>query len=145
MLCPKCAKETGLGSNLDKCPHCGAQITMSMPASAATPTGPTNKIITWDDQGPVFTRLWNTMKETMFHPTRFFSQTPTNAGIGNPLVYFLIMGFIGVIFAAGWQILYNALHIPVLAMQTEQIPFLQNFPLYLLLVAWIIVSPLFIV
>jgi len=64
-----------------------------------------------------------------------------NTDIGDGFIRVLI----GVIFAAGWQILYNALHIPVLAMQTEQIPFLQNFPLYLLLVAWIIVSPLFIV
>jgi hypothetical protein len=144
MLCPKCAKETGLGSNTDKCPHCGAQMTMAMPVSTATPET-TDKIITWDDQGPGFTRLWNTWKESMFHPTSFFSRMPTNAGIGRPLLYFIILGFIGVVFAAGWQALYNALHIPFLSTEIDQIPFLRNFPAYLLLAAWIIVSPLFMI
>jgi hypothetical protein len=143
MLCPKCARETGLGSNTDKCPHCGAQMTMAMPTSTTPET--TDKIITWDDQGPIFTRLWNTWKEIMFHPTRFFSQMPTNAGIGRPLVYYLMLEFIGVVFAAGWQILYNTLHIPFLSMKIEKIPFLQDFPIYLLLSAWVIVSPLILV
>ncbi|MBI5779326.1 MAG: YIP1 family protein [Planctomycetes bacterium] len=143
MLCPKCARETGLVSNADKCPHCGAQMTMAMPNTPSPET--TDKIITWDDQGSILTRLFNTWRESMFHPTRFFNQMPTKAGIGKPLIYILILGFIGIVFGASWQLLYNALHIPFLSMEIEKIPFLRNFPLHLLLGAWVIVSPLFIV
>lgn len=143
MLCPKCARETGLNSNADKCPHCGAQMTMAMPTSATPETA--NKIITWDDQGPGFIRLWNTWKESMSHPTRFFNQMPTNAGIGKPLVYYLILEFIGVVFGAIWLSMYTALHIPFFEFRTEQIPFLRDIPLYQILGAWVIISPLFII
>ena len=144
MLCPKCARETGLGSNSDKCPHCGAQMTMAMP-NATTATETANKIITWDDQGPGFTRLWNTWKESMFHPTRFFSQMPTNAGLGKPLLYFLILGFISVIFGAVWLSMYTALHIPFFEFRTELIPVLRDIPLYQILGVWVIISPLFMI
>jgi hypothetical protein len=114
MLCPKCSQAISLGDNETRCPHCGSQIEQQTEGlrppdiNQGTSQVP---LLTFDTNGPFFTRLFNTWKETMFYPGRFFSQTPKDAGLGNPLLYAIIIGSISIIIDVLWQILFIALKI----------------------------------
>lgn len=118
MLCPKCARAISLDYGNDKCPHCGESVgnapaikktpeglhppASSQTSTPATPDEYADNQPTWDDDGPIFIRFWNTLKNSMLHPMNFFSRIPVNAGLGRPLLYTLIAGFIGVAGAVFW-------------------------------------------
>lgn len=77
----------------------------------------------WEDQGPFFRRLYNTWKESIFHPIRFFQNMPTDAGIGKPYLYFLITGFIGALANAIWMApLYLIMFIPMTFTEAGWLP-----------------------
>lgn len=121
MLCPKCDRAISLDYGQDKCPHCnelvgtdtvikkaheGLQPPSSEPANPmVTITEDPDRPPTWDDEGPFFSRLWNTFVSSVFHPSTFFNQTPTDAGIGKPLLYAIIVGSIGTIAVNFWLIM----------------------------------------
>lgn len=63
----------------------------------------------WEDKGPFFPRIIRTWTRVMFHPTSFFKSVPTSSEIAKPLLYALIVGSIGMVFAIIWQFLWNML------------------------------------
>ncbi|MEW6026773.1 MAG: YIP1 family protein [Planctomycetota bacterium] len=132
MLCPKCNRAISLDYGQDKCPRCGETIGMADSTIKKPPEGlqpppqqppqPPNPQVTineyddmpptWDDEGPFFSRLWNTFVSVMFHPKTFFSQTPTEDGIGKPLLYAIIVGSIGTIAVNFWMLMLISMYMP---------------------------------
>lgn len=162
MLCPKCNRAISLDYGQDKCPHCnehvgtdtvikkvpeGLQPPSSEPSSpSATITEDPDRPPTWDDDGPFFSRLWNTFVATMFHPGTFFSETPTDAGIGKPLLYSLIVGSIGMVSAFIWQLAFLALEVPFFSPpQNEMSPMMPALFTPLILAVWAVLSPILII
>lgn len=162
MLCPKCNRAISLDYGQDKCPHCNElvgtdTVIKKAPEGLHPPSSePSNPLVTitedpdrpptWDDEGPFFTRLWNTFVATMFHPSTFFSQTPTDAGIGKPLLYALIVGSFGMIFAVIWQFIFLALEVPFFSpKQSEMSPMMPALFTPIILVVWAVLSPIFII
>jgi len=161
MLCPKCNRAISLDYGQNKCPHCGELVgtdtTIKKPGEGLRPpssesanplvtiTEDPDRPPTWDDEGPFFVRLWNTLVATMFHPLTFFSRTPTDAGIGKPLLYAILVGFIGTVGVALWQIVFTALQIPFFGIpqgKTDMV--LPFFFTPLILVGYVVISPLLI-
>ncbi|MBI5778062.1 MAG: YIP1 family protein [Planctomycetes bacterium] len=132
MLCPKCSRAISLDYGQDKCPHCGEMVgtdtvIKKVPEGLQPPSsGPSSPSVTitedpegpptWDDEGPFFSRIWNTFVASMFHPGKFFSSTPTDAGIGKPLLYAIIVGSVGLIVSNLWIMML----IPMLPQPPEQ-------------------------
>jgi hypothetical protein len=160
MLCPKCSKGISLEYNQTKCPHCGAEIVSgvtgptgeSIPVSAGLnapetcPCSSSSQEPLWDNEGPFFTRLFNTWKKATFHPATFFKAIPTDAGLVKPLFYAIIIGFVASAIGVSWSLLFTALHVPILGMDAktlEAIPFLNTFWKYILLGS-VILSPLLV-
>ncbi|MFH1230654.1 MAG: hypothetical protein V1709_04070, partial [Planctomycetota bacterium] len=113
------------------------------------PLSPSDKPSTplWDNEGPFFTRLFNTWKEAMFHPGRFFKYIPTDDGLGKPLIYAIIIGFIGMAGGIFWNLVFTALEIPFFGIDKkslEAIPFLHEYIIYIM-IGYVIFSPIFTV
>jgi len=158
MLCPKCNRAISLDYGQDKCPHCGETVGtdtvikkapegLQPPFSASanplvTITEDPDRPPTWDDEGPFFSRLWNTFVATMFHPNTFFNQTPTDEGIGKPLLYAIIVGSIGMIAIVAWEtILIATSMLPTLS-QTPENAFMVPY-LSISLIFWVVAAPIF--
>jgi len=90
------------------CPNCGA-------AAAAEPSPP--PAVPWDDRGRIglVAALAETTREVLVTPTRFFRAMPTSGGIGSPLLYGLLVGWLGVLVAAFYQALYETIAGPDLS------------------------------
>jgi hypothetical protein len=85
------------------CPNCGA-------ASSPQPSPATARAaIPWDERTRIgfVAALAETTREVLFSPTRFFKAMPTSGGIGEPLLYGLLLGWLGVLVAAFYQALYE--------------------------------------
>ena len=158
MLCPKCNRAISLDYGQDKCPHCnelvGTDTTIKKPGEGLRPPSsePANPLVTvtedpdrpptWDDEGPFFSRLWNTFVGTMFHPSTFFSQTPTDAGIGKPLLYAIIVGTIGMIAIIVWEVIFIATSMLPTFPQTPENAFMIPY-LSISLIFWLVAAPIF--
>jgi hypothetical protein len=158
MICPKCARAVHLEYDQNKCPHCGAEISSDMAIKIEEGLRPPSLDLNvnnnipkdspvlplWDNNGPFFIRLFNTWKESMFHPGRFFKNIPTNNGLVSPLMYAIIIGFISTAGAMFWQILFMSLQIPFMAMSKEfqtMLPF-ETALMPIILCVFVILSPL---
>ncbi|MDI6733642.1 MAG: hypothetical protein QME16_06975, partial [Planctomycetota bacterium] len=102
MLCPKCNKAISPEYGQNKCPYCGEPLSVEeglKPPSSESyqppPTPSSSNQPLWDNEGLFFTRLFNTWKQSTFYPGTFFRAIPTSTGIGRPLLYAIIIGFIG--------------------------------------------------
>jgi hypothetical protein len=62
------------------------------------PSDDERKYVAWEDKENrgFFEALWETWKESVFYPERFFSRLPYRGGLGNPLLYAIIVGWIGI-------------------------------------------------
>lgn len=166
MLCPKCANEISLGYNQTKCPHCGAEIgsdvigktagepvplSAGLRPSETTQSSSFSQVPLWDNEGPFFTRLFNTWKKATFYPSTFFKTIPTNTGLGRPLFYAIILGLVSLAGYVFWSLVPTILQIPILGMDKETLealnaipflmPFLQKFIPYII-IGLVILSPI---
>jgi len=163
MLCPKCDRAISLDYGQDKCPHCnelvGTDTVIKKPGEGLRPPSsePANPLVTitedpdrpptWDDEGPFFSRLWNTWKKSTFYPATFFKTTPTNSGLGRPLFYAIIIVFISTAAGVLWNLIFTALQIPFFGMDKkslESIPGLYEVMPYIMM-GFVILSPIFTV
>lgn len=118
--CKNCGQISQSDTDLTNCPHCGAEFEpVGIPreqqpqGSGLPPAQPMAqkkaegeaKYCPWEDKARLgfVGALYETWKESLFNPTNFFRKLPVTGGIGNPLLYGLILGMIGVIFS----IMYN--------------------------------------
>ncbi|UCE68068.1 MAG: YIP1 family protein [Candidatus Zixiibacteriota bacterium] len=62
------------------------------------PSDDERKYVAWEDRENrgFFEALWETWKESVFYPEKFFAKLPFRGGIGNPLLYAVIVGWIGI-------------------------------------------------
>lgn len=73
------------------------------PIKPAFPTEPPpsdeeKKYVAWEDRENrgFFGALWETWKESVFYPEKFYARLPYRGGLGNPLLYAIIVGWIGI-------------------------------------------------
>jgi hypothetical protein len=122
--CQRCGQISESASPMKFCPHCGAPFDqpaeinqpITSPDSGAQSNNiapiiqPVPSYIPWEDKANLgfFGALFETWKQSCFEPGKFFEKMPPKGGIGNPLIYGLIMGFIGFVFQMTYsQIFYN--------------------------------------
>ncbi len=80
------------------------------PAVPALPTQP----IAWEDpsRGSWFERFFETVKSLATAPGDAFRSMPTEGGIGKPLVYTIMVGWIGFAIAIIWNVMFQSMWIP---------------------------------
>jgi hypothetical protein len=111
--CPHCQNAlpddaTGL------CPNCGGDVAQppppSVPSRSDAPPPLPSHGIPWDDRDRLglASALIETTKLLLTQPVAFFQAMPTSGGIGSPLLYAVIIGWIGFAVAAFYQALLNS-------------------------------------
>ena len=105
VYCGNCGKpfedkkpEPESGSQDDKPERPGEPIKPVFPAEPP-PTDDERKYVAGEDRENrgFFEALWETWKESVFYPEKFFAKLPFRGGIGNPLLYGVIAGCFGFI------------------------------------------------
>ncbi|OQX91761.1 MAG: hypothetical protein B6D58_06425 [candidate division Zixibacteria bacterium 4484_95] len=126
--CRRCGKTTEIEAGMKFCPNCGApyEDTQShpddkgeTPGMAGLPQGKTaeseqQRYTPWEDKGKLgfLGSLFETWKKSVFEPTDFYRKMPVKGGIGNPLLYGLILAFIGFVFQMVYRQLFTQLFDP---------------------------------
>ena len=122
--CQQCGQTSESASGIKYCPYCGApfdeasEMTQIMPAREPDDSGqsqpppseqPPLYYVPWEDKKTLgfLGALFETWKESCFNPGKFFEKMPVKGGIGNPLIYALIMGFIGMIFQVTYSQMFS--------------------------------------
>jgi len=82
----------------------------SPPPAALTPAAP----IPWEDPArtSAFERFVETVKLLATRPGEAFAGMPTTGGIGSPLLYAIVVGWIGIAVAVAWNTLFQGMWIP---------------------------------
>jgi hypothetical protein len=136
------------------CPNCGGDLQAApppvppLPAAGAVPPGgePPRSGTPWDRRGEIgfFPALVQTTQQVLLEPTRFFQTMPVTGGIGSPLLYGLILGTIGVVLQAVYNMLVQGMFGPMFAGGDleRMMPFLAGGAG---LVVNIVVAPLFVI
>ena len=128
--CKNCGKVSESETEIKFCVHCGAEFapvgeyspesTGSELPPAASPAQQTGagseekKYCAWEDKASLgfFGALFENWKESLFNPANFFRRMPVTGGFGNPLIYGIIMGMIGVIFSMMYQQFWGTMFDP---------------------------------
>ena len=89
------------------------QATSSPPP--ATPAAPP-RTIPWEDTGAAgaFTRFIETVKLLATAPGEAFERMPTVGGVGQPLVFAIVVGWIGIAAYVVWWLVFGGLSLPFL-------------------------------
>ncbi|MCP4580895.1 MAG: hypothetical protein GY839_04710 [candidate division Zixibacteria bacterium] len=132
--CKNCHRITESITELNSCPQCGAsfepigepekQTAEPSPPPPPPPVQPQpqaqqsdgaeEKYTPWEDRDKLgfVGSLFETWKESLFNPTKFFRRLPVKGGLGNPILYGLILGFIGIVFHSMWEQFFGQLFDP---------------------------------
>ena len=86
------------------------EATSSPPPVAPTAAAP----IPWEDpaRSGTFDRFVETVKLLATRPSEAFAGMPTTGGIGSPLLYAIVVGWIGIAVAVTWNTLFQGMWIP---------------------------------
>jgi hypothetical protein len=113
-LCPICEHPLPERS-VGRCPNCGAEVVeVGAPESSPgpTPESSANGAGTpWDERGRIglLAALIDTTRQVLTGPTAFFRAMPVASGIGSPLLYGVILGWLGAVAAGFYQALFHSL------------------------------------
>ncbi len=129
--CKNCKKISEADQELYYCSHCGApfepvgESSQQKPEGELPPVTPMahaqaqaggehpreEKYCAWEDKARLgfFGALYETWKESLFNPSRFFRRMPVTGGVGNPLLYGIILGMVGVIFSLMYEQFWGSL------------------------------------
>jgi hypothetical protein len=93
------------------------EATSTPPPPPATPVAAT-PIIPWEDpaRAGLFDRFVETVKLLVMNPREAFAGMPTSGGIGQPLFYAVIVGWIGAAVALVWNVLFQSAWLPFMDM-----------------------------
>ena len=97
-LCPRCQQP--LPDPPERfCPHCGAEL--SSPVVRSTP---------WEqrDRIGLVSALVETTQQVFTRPTEFFRAMPVTGGLGGPLLYGVIVGYVGLVAGAIYGAIFQA-------------------------------------
>jgi hypothetical protein len=115
--CPNCGHPRQEGASF--CGNCGKPFEepkRETPAPETPPEGtsaqspaPEARYAAWEDRDNkgFFGGLWETWKESVFYPNRFFSRAPFSGGIGSPLLYAVIIVWLGIAVEQVWGLLFT--------------------------------------
>ena len=94
-----------------------ASSTPPPPPAAPVPPAP----IPWEDPARAsgFERFVETVKLLATRPSDAFAGMPTTGGIGSPLLYAIIVGWIGIAIAVIWNMLFQGMWIPFMDLGDE--------------------------
>jgi hypothetical protein len=69
---------------------------------------PEEKYVPWEDRQRLgfFAALWKTWAESVFNPERFYSKLPFKGGLGSPILYALIITWLGAIVNTFYQVIF---------------------------------------
>ena len=75
------------------------------------------KYVAWEDKENIgfFQGIWTTWKESVFSPDTFYARLPFKGGIGSPLLYALIVAWIGIAIEQVWGVLFSGMMYDVLS------------------------------
>ena len=111
--CPNCGQPRQEGTSF--CSNCGkpfeipkSESPQPEQPSMPLPPSPEREYVAWEDRENTgfFGGLWQTWKESVFYPNRFFSALPLKGGIGSPLLYALIVVWLGLAVEQLWGLLF---------------------------------------
>ena len=117
------------------------EATSSPPPAAPTVAAP----IPWEDpaRSGAFDRFVETVKLLATRPGEAFAGMPTTGGIGSPLLYAIVVGWIGIAVAVAWNSLFQGMWIPFIG-GGEEAAIMAGFT-----AAWaigaIILAPVFVI
>jgi hypothetical protein len=123
--CPNCGQPRPEGASF--CGNCGKPFEEPKSETPAPETPPEEtsapppaaeaRYAAWEDRENkgFFGGLWETWKESVFYPNRFFSKLPFSGGIGSPLLYALIVVWIGVAVDTIWNVLFTGIWMDMFA------------------------------
>ncbi len=121
--CPTCGTHQVHSGALSSCESCGALLTDTVTVTAS----PTPAVgIPWEntERENIFKALFNTIWESMMHPSRFFSHITKTSSLFHALLFGLTAGSIGVLFDLSWQNSFTDFW-EILALQGIDIDFSQ--------------------
>jgi len=122
-LCPHC-RHAVPDPPAGLCPNCGGDLLSASqpagaragaspppppaapPASVAVEAGPG---IAWDQRDRIgfFNALVETTRQVLTEPGRFFRTMPVTGGLGSPLLYGVILGWVGLVAASFYQAIFH--------------------------------------
>lgn len=104
MFCQHCGREIAEGQAF--CQSCGFRL-----VADESPITPDNgrKKTPWEDRSTngFFSGLTKTVNEVLFNPSEFFKKMPVSGGQTDPLLFAMIVGVVGMMFASVWDILLH--------------------------------------
>jgi len=120
-LCPHC-HHTLKDPAASSCPNCGGDPRSAAPPllpaldapSAAAPPGPPparpGRGIPWDerDRAGFFAALVDTTRQVLAMPGSFFRAMPVTGGLGSPLLYAVVIGWVGLVASAFYQAIFRS-------------------------------------
>jgi hypothetical protein len=128
MLCPRCQQP--LPEPPERfCPNCGAEFSAVPPSS--TPEPPATP---WEQRDRIgfASALVETTQQILVRPTAFFRTMPVTGGLGGPLLYGVIVGYVGLLASAIYTAIFNAVAGPRLFEMSRRselerlLPYLQG-------------------
>ena len=102
----------------------------------------------WEDRENTgfFGGLWQTWKESVFYPNKFFSALPHQGGIGSPLLYALIVGWLGVVVSQIYGLLWSGAWMGMMSHYVSEAEFLFGTGIHAFqTLAILIVAPVFLI
>lgn len=109
MTCPSCG--AALPEPHERfCPSCGADLEAARLESVLTRPQP-RPGTPWDDRGRIgfVAALVETTQRVLTKPSEFFASMPVVGGIGSPLLYGILVGTLGLVVAALYREVFQAL------------------------------------
>jgi hypothetical protein len=125
-LCPVCSNALAHDGSLTRCPNCGASLAGAQGEGAAPPPLPpvadevppageaphaTAPSTPWEERERIgaVSALVDTTKLVLLSPSAFFRAMPVGGGIGAPLLYAVIVGWIGIVVASFYQAVFRSI------------------------------------
>ncbi len=89
-------------------------MTTASPPPPPSASGQRSATIPWEDTSPGsgFDRFVATIRELATAPGQAFRSMPTAAGLGRPLLFAIVVGWISIFFASVWILLFGGLTVP---------------------------------
>jgi hypothetical protein len=109
MTCPSCG--AALPEPHERfCPSCGADLEAARLESVLTRPQP-RPGTPWEDRGRIgfVAALVETTQRVLTKPSEFFASMPVRGGIGSPLLYGILVGTLGMVVAALYREVFQAL------------------------------------
>ena len=70
-------------------------------------------VIPWEDPGrSFFDGLFETVKLLAFEPGEAFRRMPVGGGVGRPLFYAIVLGWVSIAVAVFWNVLLQGMWLP---------------------------------